>query len=182
MERLEDTYYTDQILDGVPSATGIKQLSPSFTQGEDIRICFYLNYKDAPVDPSKHKISIFVKKSPAANTVLWLGQLWSGVYPVDRTPGFFSMIISNEVSSQIIPGLYYASIMLQEKIGEGDRIKDYYLQLKEFTFNVELSASSPNPKDRPNQVQDVSIDLETGIFTITKKSSEPTLPLPTTTT
>lgn len=177
MNRLQDTYYTQQVLDGTPPDIGIRQPSPTFSQGEDMKLDFYLSYNGAPVDVSKHIIELNLKKLPQAKTVLWTAKLGAGLFQ-SPTSGAFYMLIPSEISGYVLPGTYYVDIILTERTGTGEAVKDLRVVLKSFNINVKLTPSSPNPKLTANSVEVIGYDMESGIWTLQFTSTEQTLPLP----
>jgi len=178
MQRLKDTYYTDKYLDGNISQTGIKQESPKFFQGEDIRLSFYLNYNGVPVSEQKYIIEAIVKKSPIAKNILWKGVLGNGLYKTDVNGNFY-ILMPAAASALFLPGAYYFDAKIMEKVGSGNDVKDLTVVVLSDMFNIELSAASPNPGLRPSKSEESSYDPETGITTVTITSVEPTLPLGT---
>src|SRR5574343_1953473 len=111
MYRLQDTYYTKQVLDGVPSDIGIKQPSPVFTQGEDVKLFFYLNYNGKPYEPSLGVLEGFLKKIPQAANVLWTPKLNEGIFKANETPGYYYLLLPAEVSAYFLPGTYYLDLV-----------------------------------------------------------------------
>lgn len=180
MQRLKDIYYTDKVLDGNVPIEGIKQPSPQFYQGEDIRLSFYLNINGNVVTPDKYNIELILKKSPSATNILWKGQYGAGVYSSSQTVpnGRYYMLMPAEVSALFLPGTYYLDAKVTEKIGTGDLVKDVVTIIQLGTINIDLSAASPNPFLKPRKVQEVTYDPETGVTTVTITSVEGTLPLP----
>ncbi len=163
------------MLDGYPVQQGVRDQSPRFYQGEDVRLSFYLNYNGAPVDTDKHHLEAIVKKSPSAVNVLWKGRLNDGLYH-KKAKGDFYILMPDSASSLFLPGTYYLDIKLSEKSGEGEDVTDITAIILSTTFTLELTAASPNPKLAANKSEEVSYDASTGITTIKITSVEPTLP------
>jgi hypothetical protein len=180
--RLPDFYYTSQILDGTEPKDGIKQPSPSFPQGDDIVLSFYINYNGMPIITSEWALEAIVKKNPGAATVLWRGILGVGLWEKEGIPGYFSIIMANDVSAQFLAGTYYLDIKGVQKIGTGENVRDLTVTLLSTTFNIYLTASSPSPKLRPGMVTSVTVDAPSGVVTVSRTSVEPTLPDSTDTT
>jgi hypothetical protein len=175
MHRLNHIYYTDKLLDGYVSQDGVRSQSPRFYQGEDLKLSFYLNYKGQPVTGEKYTLEVIVKKSPAAQNILWKGYLENGLYN-NEAAGDFHVLIPSTITSNFLPGIYYLDVKLQEKVGEGDAIRDVSLIILSTTFTLELSAGSPFPKLAAHRTEERTYDPATGITTITITSVEPTLP------
>ena len=180
MQRIKDIYYTDKMLDGNLPVEGIKQPSPQFYQGEDIRFSFYLSCNDVVVTPDKFNIEAILKKSPAATNILWKGVYNLGLYSVraDKPDGYYYLLMPAEVSSLFLPGTYHVDIKLTERLGSGSLIKDTVTFIPLGEIQIDLSSASPNPSLRANKITESTYDPTTGITTITVTRTEPTLPLP----
>lgn len=173
--RLPDTYYTEQTLNGIEPKTGIKRQSPTFNQGEDVLISFYLNYQGAPVVTDDWRLDVVVKKSPAAKNVLWHGIMNFGLYKTE-SPGFYKMVIPAPITSLFLPGTYYMDVKGIQKFNKGHEARDLTRYLLSTTFNLRLTAASPNPTLRPMSAIEFVVDPETGDTTIKITTVEPTLP------
>ena len=177
MIRLPDTYYTTQMLDGQPEQTGIYQLSPTFYQGEDVIINFYLQIDGAPVTLDHWDVSLIVKKSNFANNILWSAFPGNGLIPrVGGKDGYFEMIMPAAISSLFLPGSYYMALKTVENPGTGNP-KDRTIVPLQAYFNLELSAASPNPKLRATVTTELIYDIYAGTLTTQTTSVEPTLPI-----
>ena len=179
MQRLKDTFYQNKEILGNVEEDGIKQPSPKFYQGEDVKLHFYLNYEGHPPDLSKHALSVILKKSPSADTVLWSATVGDGLYK-DKgyQDGMYYLLMSSSMSSQFIPGLYYIDVILREKVGEGEAAKDLSQVILSTTINIALSTTSPNPKLRGSKRVTSTYDPDTGVTTVTISGTniESTLP------
>lgn len=140
---------------------------------------FYLNVNGIAISEDKYVIEGIVKKSPAANNILWKAVIGSGLHKVkNASDGYYYILMPDTISALFLPGTYYLDIKLTEKVGTGDDVADITFVGLSTTFTINLSASSPNPDLRPTKVEESSYDPETGITTVTVKGVEPTLPLP----
>lgn len=179
MFRLTDTYYTKQVLDGTPPIVlGVRQEAPLFKQGEDIKLFFYLNYNGSYVDLEKHELQLMLKKLPRAQNVLWSAKLNAGLFKVEGIPGYFYMLLPSEISSYFLPGSYYIDIVLTEKVGTGEAVRDTKQVIRSFMLEIDLGASSPNPKLKGIMLVSADYHHESGIWTIVTHSTEQTEPAP----
>lgn len=176
MYRLKDTYYTNQMLDGTPEQEGVKQLSPAFVQGDDIKLVFGLFYYTSPLDYKKVKLEGIVKKTPYASNILWTATIGKGLYPVDGKPGYFYILMPSEISGLFLPGTYYFDVRMTEKLGEGDNIRDMTVTMLKSTFTLELASTSPHPELRPIGRSEVTYDSTENVVTVVKTSVEITQP------
>jgi len=178
--RLPDHYYTTQNLDAQPAKPGIKQLSAAYAQGEDMVMNVMLFLDGQPVDESKYILDVLVKKNVYANNVLWHGKLGEGLQGhLNNVPGYFQIWMPAAITSLFLPGTYFMDIKAQEKTGQGQYAKDRTFPLFSVLFNITLSAMSPHPKLRPEMLVETVYNIETGEFTYTLQSVEPTMPLGT---
>ncbi len=178
MIALPNSYYTTQMLEGNPEQTGIKQPAPQFYQGEDIQLQFYLNYNGAPVISDKYVVDIIVKKSTAAQNVLWKATLGNGLYELTpKVPGYYYISMPAAISSLFLPGTYYITARLKEVVGQNKGPSDLTIFMLNMPFNIELSSASPNPKLAPTSSSETTFDIEDG-YTTTITHTEYTLPLP----
>lgn len=175
MHRLKNVFYTDKLLDGYVSQDGVRSESPRFYQGEDLKLAFYLDYNGQPVTEEKYQLEAIVKKSPAAQNILWKGYQGTGLYNNGKA-GDYYILIPSTITSNFLPGTYYFDVKLSEKVGEGDAVRDLSFVILSSTFTLELSAGSPYPKLAAHRIEERSYDPSTGITTITITSVEPTLP------
>jgi hypothetical protein len=169
-------------LDGTLQQQGIKQATVQFSQGSDVNFAFYVGYNGAPVTSDKWDLEVIVKKNVHAQNILWKAHLHSGLYVKDGIPGFYYIILPAEATATFLPGTYFVEVRGKQKIGKGEPMKDLTVPLANYTFGIELTAGSPNPKLRPHSESEVSVDPATGITISRKTSVEPTVPDPVDTT
>lgn len=158
MYRLPDAYYTEQMLDGITPFTGYKQPSPSFNQGEDIGLSFFVNYEGKPLNKLDWNLRGVIKKSVHAENVLWQAIPEVSLFEKESTPGYYYFVMPGAISGQFLPGIYFFDLLGTQKVGHGPDHLDRTRVLLSATFNIELSASSPNPKLKNTSVTEVNFD------------------------
>lgn len=136
------------MLDGVP---GIPfERAPgnpdSFYQGEDVVYDLFLYYAGKPVSTDDYIVTVHVKTSPRAYTVIWEGVLDSGVYPNPPQSGYYEVWIPSSVTAALFAGTYYLQVQIQEQVGTGKgRFDRKYVVLTHY-FNIAYSNFSPSPE------------------------------------
>lgn len=174
MTRLPDTYFSGMTIPEQPYELSPKQPSPIVYQGEDAVFTVYLSYLGVPVSFDAHELSVIVKKNAWASNVLWEGIPLNGLYEEQGTPGYFKVVIPSSAISRFLPGTYSAAIVLKEKFSSSaNPVTRYILN---FTFAVELSAASPNPKLKAATSTEAVVDLVDRTVSVTITSTEPTVP------
>lgn len=180
MQTLPDSNYRTYSIPGYPQNTGLLQESPTFGQGEDVLLGLSLRIDGQPVDETEYDLEVIVKKSTYASNILWKGLLNFGLYRrlIDEawTPGSYYMLMPAAVSGLFLPGTYYVDVKATQKPGSGNLTKDLTLFILSSTFNIVLSAASPNPKLTPSSGVETVLDPEDRTITLTWSSVEPTLP------
>lgn len=177
MQRINDIYYTDQVFDGQVNQDGHQQPAPSYKQGESIQLFFFLQYNGVPVTEDNFILEVVVKKSLAADHILWKGELGSGLYRgLGGNPGLYNIILPASISSTLLPGSYYLEVSGVQPNGTGV-IADLTVSLVSTMFSLELGASSPNPKIRNISHKEVVYNPQVGLTDTTVKGNEGTLPV-----
>lgn len=176
MYRLPDTYYTKQTLDGNIAYTSPFQEQPTVYQGDDIELSVYLSVEGQPVKLSEYTIEAVVKKSPIAENELWTGNdKDGGINEVGKDSGYFSIFIPRYYSAYFVPGMYHLAVVLTDKFST-NKENELRFNILNTSFNVELSPSSPNPRQQSGDVTSVEYDSVNMEYTITTTTTEPTLP------
>lgn len=179
MQTLPDSNYKTYKIPGYPENRGLLQASPMFSQGEDILIAFYLSVDNVPVTDENYDLELIIKKSPFAGNILWKGLLNSGLYRQQLNgwiPGYYYMLMPASASSLFLPGTYYLDVKAKEKLGTGKETRDLTFVVLSATFNIQLSAASPNPKLKASSVIESVFDPEDRTRTYTITSVEETMP------
>lgn len=158
-------------LPGLPPQYGVKQLAPSFAQGEDVVLTVPLKY---PIVPDQWtNLECLVKKGVYANNTLWKAVAGAGLTVGSES---YQMVMPSLVSGQFLPGSYHAVLVGKQKVGAGSPV-DRTAVLAESMFEIVLSVASPHPKLSGASTTLASRDPDTGIITVTVTSVESTLPL-----
>lgn len=164
-----------EYLPGMPAQYGLKQMNESFGQGESIILDFNLQFKDVPVRPNDWNLEAIIKKNTYANNILWSAKI--GKYMFEKRPGLYYVVMPADVSALFLPGTYHCSIKGKQKVATGDPF-DQTVSLKDFTFQIELKAMSPNPDLHGETTYETFYDYDTGVYTVRRTSVEPTHPNP----
>lgn len=158
-------------LPGLPPQYGLKQPSPSFSQGEDVVLTVPL--KQVITVDQWTSLECLVKKGVYADNTLWRTVAGAGL-TVGSTE--YQMVMPSVVSARFLPGSYHAVLVGKQKVGAGSPI-DRIAVLAESMFEIVLSAASPHPKLTGALVISAERNLDTGVITITTTGVEQTLPL-----
>lgn len=139
--RLDDTYYTNQPMDGFPEPPA-KSTPINFYQGEDIILDVYLNYNAKPITLDKWEILGIVKKNQYAQQAIWTAEINNGLYQLEPS-GYYRFLIPSESTATFLAGTYWLTVTIHELSGKGP--KDLDLVIVNQPFSINYSAGSPNP-------------------------------------
>lgn len=144
------TYYSalDNI-PGIPFERGIPN-PDVFFQGEDIVYDLFLFHEGEHVLAEDYDISILIKSSPRAFTVVWEGRLDYGLYPNNNRAGYYEVWIPANITENLLAGAYYVDVLLTERVGRGGSRYDRKYILLQTMFNLEYSNFSPRPETMAN--------------------------------
>lgn len=163
---------------GIPPLYGLKQPSPEYTQGNDLVLEFDLEFEGKPLsDVTNWWLTGYVKKSLKAVNILWQAEYGTYLYKKEGTTNRYCLRIPRVVTALFLPGSYYFAIRGTQKPATGIP-RDLQITLHKGMFQIDLDASSPNPKLANFIITSVSVDWlkEEGFVTITTQSTEPTEP------
>ena len=135
--RLPDNYFTTNPMYGAVPSEGAVMPSPTVYQGEDAQFLTRLLVDGTPVSLNDYSLTFVVKKSETACNTMIRDQVTSGAdgYP----EGFYQLSVQASKTSRLRPGTYYFAVVgVQKPSGRT-------LIIQRGTFNIELSAASPNP-------------------------------------
>lgn len=138
------------MLDGNPPQYGENQESPDFEQGQAIFLNFYLSVDGVAVTPRLYNILGTLKSSPLGD-VLYEATIDNlGILPTD-VPGNYRLYVPEDVTTDMVPGIYYFQIHLTER--NGNKPKDRTFTALKTTLQISRSNISPAPdwRDKPAQ-------------------------------
>lgn len=141
--RLSDVYYTDQTLDGYPEPPA-KPIPLNFYQGETITLEVFLNHNGKPVIADDWIFYGALKTNAYAHTPIWEAAYNDGIYKTN-VPGFYQIILSADLTTQLKAGTYWFSLLITEKQGTG--VKDVSVVILNQPFNINYATISPRPGD-----------------------------------
>ena len=158
-------------LPGLPPQYGLKQLAPSFSQGEDILLEVVF---PGPIRADLYVgLEVAMKKNQHAQNYLWRVRQDAGMQ-VSNTG--LRMQMPAAVSGRFLPGTYHVCLVGTERVGTGSLLSRT-LVLHESMMEIRLSAASPNPKLSGSTTATAERDESTGVVTITFTGTESTVPL-----
>jgi hypothetical protein len=130
---------------GIPFEMGVPD-PDLFYQGEDIIYDLFLVYDGAPVQLDRYDIRIGVKTSSRAQNLSFEAYIDNGVYSVAEKPGYYEFWMPNSITSELLAGTYFITVLIADKLGEGLGRHDRKHVLLQHSFNLEYSNYSPNPE------------------------------------
>lgn len=151
--RLDDTYYTNNKLDGIPVpplGPETKLEAPQFYQGETIVLDMYFEYDGKPVTVEDWTLTAVLRSNRYSNCNVWSGSLNAGIYKKDQL-GFYRVIITHEETSLLAAGTYWLGVTVTERNVSQGTYKNVISFIKQQPIAIDYGVGSPNPgRDRPS--------------------------------